>query len=99
MADEHPEIPLALVLPLGVVAAVHALALALGSGSAAGASFGTWGRVNVTAALLVIVVFAVILRRHRSGDARPDPGMLAWALAAADLAAMVVAAMVLRPWG
>ena len=93
------EIPLMLVLPLGVLAVVHAVALGLGSGGAHGASFGPWGQVNVTAALVAVVAFAVILRRYREGRDRPEPQTLAWAVAAADLAAVVIAAVVLRPFG
>jgi hypothetical protein len=100
MPESEHDTPLALVLPLGVLAVVHALALALGSGSAAGPgpAFGAWGQVNITAALLSVVAFALILRRHREAKRRPDPVTLAWAVAAADLAAMVVAAALLRPW-
>jgi hypothetical protein len=95
MSEPRHDIPLTLVLPLGVLAIVHALALALGSG---GAALGPWGQANVTAALLAVVAFALILRRHREGRARPDPITLAWGIAATDLAAMVVAAAILRPW-
>lgn len=97
--DPYCGIPLQLVLPVGILALVHALALALASGgSGQGSAFGAWGQVNVTAALVAIVAFAVIVRRQREGHSRPDPRMLAWAVAAADLATLVGAAAILRPW-
>jgi hypothetical protein len=99
MDEPHPEVPLQLVLPVGVLGVVHALGLALATGgSGKGSAFGAWGQANVTAALVAVVAFAVIVRRHREGRSRPDPRSLAWAVAATDLAAMVVAAVVLRPW-
>jgi hypothetical protein len=100
MTQAEPETPLSLLLPLGVLALLHALALALGTGAGPGpaGSFGAWGRVNITAAMLAVVAFALILKRHRDGKPRPNLPTLAWAVAAADLGALVVAAAVLRPW-
>jgi hypothetical protein len=100
MAETQPDTPVSLLLPMGVLALVHALALAIGTrGTGPGSAFGGWGTANLTAALIALVAFALILRRHRDGRDTPDPVTLAWALAAADLGAMVIAALVLRPWG
>lgn len=95
------ETPLPLVLPMGLLALVHAVALGLGTSGEGErlASFGAWGQVNIGAALAALVAFALILRRYREGHARPDPTTLAWAVAAADLAAVLIAAVVLRPLG
>ena len=100
MDEDGHDFPVALILPLGVLVAVHAIALAIGTrgGTAGGASFGAWGQVNITAALLAVVASTLIFKRYRDGRHRPDPVMLARAVAAADLAVLVVAAAVLRPW-
>jgi lysylphosphatidylglycerol synthetase-like protein (DUF2156 family) len=86
-------------LPLGVMGAVHAVAILLSTrGFGARLPADLWLAYHLTAAAVLVVAFSILLRRVRERGGDPTPQRVAWGLAGLDLAASaVLTALALRP--